>query len=881
MDTIKSTSIWENTLAPRDTSEHGKEARDRLRTSFRSFREKAKEVAADIRADQPEFTVHDIRHLDALWEMADIIAGENFELNPMEAYVFGGSVLLHDLGMTLAAYPGGLDELREQPEWDGFVASQFRKKLGREPEEEEIANPPDKILREATALILRDLHASRAEELAFTSWSTDNEAPDHFLIEDHSIRQKFGRLIGQIAHSHWWSIDKIEDEFGLPLGVPHWCPNDWTVDPLKVACLLRVADISHIDSRRAPSFLRALRQPGPYADEHWKFQEKLQTPYPDGDALAYTSGFAFPIEDSDSWWLCLETLQRIDRELRQVDALLADTKQLRLKARRVAGIESPDRLVSYIPTDGWKPIDAVVHVSDVPAIVEKLGGENLYGNYPQIALRELIQNAADAVRARRVVEERSSNWGEITIRLGQHEDRHWIEVNDSGIGMSEGVLTDYLLDFGGSYWGSSLMREEFPELLTSELNYTGTYGIGFFSILMMGDLVEITTRRSSAAQEDTLVLELQTDLGGRPIVRNAKVDEQLIDGGTSVRVWLSESPESDDGFLGANVDNFEHPLEQLCKTICPSLDVDVFVENRDSTRKIITARDWISVEGEELIGRIDHNLQHKGIDRTSDEYNSFVRRVSNNLEVIEDENGNRVGRAAICVDSYETDLPSLNGVITVGGLKSRPLTNITGILTGKSQRVVRDKADPVVSVEKISEWATKQADKVTDIYSEPKVLLECAQVIWMLGGDTRHLPLGHTNEEWYSFDDIVEKYSDFEYVFLVSGFFEEMARKHNRDINFYEKSIASNINSIPAITQTGVYFGGRKRTEWPSDLVGRSTETLVGPIANALASAWDEEMSDVLERSYSKYEDRVEREIGTEDESPVTRKVRVIERASG
>ena len=59
----------------------------------------------------------------------------------------------------------------------------------------------------------------------------------------------------------------------------------------------------------------------------------------------YTSGYAFPIQEASAWWSCLDTLAQIDRELQQVDALLADKGMKRFLARRVAGIESPERLV--------------------------------------------------------------------------------------------------------------------------------------------------------------------------------------------------------------------------------------------------------------------------------------------------------------------------------------------------------------------------------------------------------------------------------------------------------------------------------------------------------------------------------------------------------
>ena len=73
--------------------------------------------------------------------------------------------------------------------------------------------------------------------------------------------------------------------------------------------------------------------------------------------------------------------------------------------------------------------------------------------------------------------------------------------------MSAKVLTGPLLDFGVTYWGSQLMREESVDLLAKGFNPTGRYGIGFFSVFMWGQHVRVTTRRPEEAQRDTRVLE--------------------------------------------------------------------------------------------------------------------------------------------------------------------------------------------------------------------------------------------------------------------------------------------------------------------------------------------------------------------------------------
>ena len=200
----------------------------------------------------------------------------------------------------------------------------------------------------------------------------------------------------------------------------------------------------------------------------------------EADRLVYTSGSPFPIEDASSWWFCFDALRSADQELREVDTLLADADRPRLAARGVAGVEEPERLIKFIATKDWLPIDTRIKVSNVASLIRNLGGEHLYGDDKTVPLRELIQNALDAVRARRLIEGRPIDWGEVIVRQGKDSDEYWIEVEDNGVGMSANVLKGPFLDFGISFWDSELMCEEFPGLSAKGFQSTGKYGIGFF-----------------------------------------------------------------------------------------------------------------------------------------------------------------------------------------------------------------------------------------------------------------------------------------------------------------------------------------------------------------------------------------------------------------
>jgi len=346
---VTNSKLWRETLAPRENDPFGTE-RERFRTVFKSFRERAGHLANQIRTDCPMLTVHDLTHLDALWEMAAVIAGENYVLTPTEGFVLGGAILLHDLAMSTSAIDGGYNALKRDPRWTDIITSEYQSRFERRPTIEELKEPAREIETTTLFILLRQIHAENAERLAFLEFRS-GDRPSQMLIEDTEIRQTFGRIIGRIAHSHWWSLDEVERAFSRQIGAPAWCPPDWLVDPLKIACILRAADAAQVDARRAPVFLKAISKLPTASEAHWRFQEKLNKPYLNQDALVFTAS-AFKLADAGAWWLCLETLRMVDRELRSVDALFADKRLNRFAARRVAAVDSPERLASYIQTDG-------------------------------------------------------------------------------------------------------------------------------------------------------------------------------------------------------------------------------------------------------------------------------------------------------------------------------------------------------------------------------------------------------------------------------------------------------------------------------------------------------------------------------------------------
>lgn len=880
MDAIVNTRLWTRTLASRSSGDAVATARERLRSCFMSFRERAGLLANEIHKDLPEFTVHDITHLDALWEIADIVAGEQYRLTPTEGFVLGGAFLLHDLGMSLAAYPQGLEELKQKQTWHDTIALQFIERHNRQPTTAELASPPPGIVTAATTYLLRALHAEQAERLGMSTCSFPGaDSPQH-IIEDTEIRQTFGRIVGLVAHSHWWPVQALEERFPRTLGAPHWCPKEWTVDPLKLSCLLRLADAGHIDSRRAPYFLRAIRHVSPASQEHWAFQQKINKPHLSGDAICYTSGYAFPFEESASWWLCFDTLRMIDEELRAADALLADKGMERFAARRVAGIESPERLTPYVPTVGWTPVDASVQVSDVPRLLTCLGGKELYGRDLRVPLRELVQNSADALRVRWVVEERPQNWGHVTVRLGKDNDRPWIEVEDNGIGMSPTVLNKYLLDFSKTFWGSISMIDELPGLLGSGFRPTGKYGIGFFSTFMLGDAVRVRTHRAEAAQKDTLVLEFNTGLSSRPVIREATSDEVLRDGGTCARVWLRTPPTDAGGLLHRYGDRPPMSLAQLCRQVCPSLPVTLVCQEKDITTHVIIGSDWLDIHGKELFRRTYDWMTYESDDYDGDDCKEFLEKAAENLRVLREADGTAVGRACVGLEKRRMGgsrtTASLRGAVTIGGLLACRLYGIVGILDGKSERAARDNATPVVSADTLAAWATEQASLVPQLYDNPEDLMDCATIVRRCGGDTLGLPIAKHERSHVSAEQIMCMSLPDE-VLLVS-LYRVSEIEELKGFEFCPGVFVTETGGWRSILQSLGF------SNWPDNLHPRwggaitISTTIGGGVVEAVARAWAVPLDEMARQAVNRSRRREERVVGHVGSQEIKRDVLVLNR---
>jgi len=726
MQSYAHSAIWRRTLAQQGDEDKHKTARARLANSFERTREAVIPLVRKIEAELPALTMHDVTHLDELWHVADKLVGPDFEINPAEAFVLGMAFLLHDAATSSFAYPDGIDGIKKSTEWKDYVAQQGFT--------DEQLRPGEHQYQRALFETLRLLHASRAETLLTHNWKDLNEE-SRYLLEDVELRNHYGKTIGKIAASHGVDAGLAEQEWASASAIaPHSSLGldasvNWGVDRLKIAMLLRCTDAAHIDSLRAPDIPMMLNSPTGESKRHWTFQNKLSSLAISDKGELYWSGSAFGVTQSDAWWRCYETCQMIDRELRISNRILVDHGRRPLIAVGVMGATDIEVFQKNVPVEGWHPLDFNFQVSQVGSVIEKFGGAKLYGNNPTLALRELIQNAADAIRARRTHIGNASH-GEIKVVLRKaQDDSEWMDVIDNGLGMSKYVLTEVLLDFGRSLWKDSSLREQWKGLASKGFSPVGKFGIGFFSIFMLGDEVKVTTWRFGSAIEEQVTLHLRNRVVERPILVQAAEEDLLNESGTKVSVRLRDGRktlfgEVPRGFVSKKV---EGSIDTTIAYLVPTLDIDVWSQDGEAALvSAIKANDWETLDPLVLLRRLRLSM-------TED----TLKRYAGRLRPMYDDSGRLVGRAALLTDRgtwFRLDEP---GALVHRGIRAGSCEGIIGFIAAEnSEDLARHRAIPLVSGVVLRRWAEEQSAVTTDhvpAFTEKVVSLDCGEKSSVVG----------------------------------------------------------------------------------------------------------------------------------------------------
>ncbi|MES2737709.1 MAG: hypothetical protein V4672_15410 [Verrucomicrobiota bacterium] len=274
-----------------------------------------------------------------------------------------------------------------------------------------------------------------------------------------------------------------------------------------LACLLRMADMLENSPDRTPSILFQHRhiETRPRSIIYWQRDHQISLSIQENKVVLGGQANSARIHKA-----ILTLADDIDAELSGIANLaerfafdqcpgLSKIKRTWPLQRACARLFKAGQDYEYIE-GGFRPNTA--------KLIQLLSGEQLYGN-PLAAVRELVQNAFDAVREKiallRLRQSDSANpqWEKelgqrenVTLTLEKRPDGNLIlHCEDTGCGMTKTIIKDHLLVSGNSNRPKIRKLERDCSTAGFQLGRTGQFGIGVLSYFMLARTVILSTCR--------------------------------------------------------------------------------------------------------------------------------------------------------------------------------------------------------------------------------------------------------------------------------------------------------------------------------------------------------------------------------------------------
>ena len=431
-------------------------------------------LSKDVIRFFPTFTLHDGTHLAGVCKwMIRLLGDKEDDLTVEEAAMLVMAACCHDIGMSVS------DDQRKELEAElatGDYTEEWLEYFRKYPGDEVAYHESRTVTEEMLRKYIRENHSRRISEQLPHEW------PD--ALTRRGIHRE---TLIRVCESHGESLSELLDR--IPLA---------DCDLNLCVVLLRLADLLDYDAARAPENLfRHLGLDHPETAEQ-KTSRKEWNKNRSGwfgelreRIIPYTARFADPQTEHEvmgylAWLrseliLCNEFLSRF--------------------SKRWQGLELPYRVVENVERVGYEAGD--FHLTmDQDRILELLTGENLYSD-PGVFVRELLQNAIDAVLTRRRLDPGfGEKGGKIVVHTWMDNEGYgWFRIEDDGIGMDEHIVKDYFLKVGRSYYTSDEYKAAMiHKVRDTDFTPTSRFGIGILSCFMSdpdNNRLEVVTRRYS------------------------------------------------------------------------------------------------------------------------------------------------------------------------------------------------------------------------------------------------------------------------------------------------------------------------------------------------------------------------------------------------
>lgn len=439
--------------------------------------EEGQNLAKSINEFFPNFTLHDVTHIENVcsW-MWELLGDKQRELSAREAALLVMAACCHDMGMAVS------DEQKEDmrsraiagddPGWANF----FKRHHSYYLEMRSSHEVSDEMLR----CYIRENHAARVAE-QLESW-------DGVLDSEGLHRKDFIALCA----SHGSDLSSIDETVRKKEFAGGALDPDYGL----CAALLRIADLLDYDVSRAPKRLLAFKG----LDKPTGKEQKISTI----EWIKNGTG-KFRLQGNDLKYSAKFTNPGIEHDVRGylgwVDNELSICRRyLRRRNGRWSTFELPEEVRWDAESDGYETGDFRLTM-DQDRVLELLSGESLYGD-PGVFVRELLQNAIDAVHARVQLDSTFKlSDGRVDVHTWfDHEGYAWFSITDNGIGMDKHAIEAFFLKIGQSYYDSDEYKSDVVANGGDSSNLPiSCFGIGILSCFMgkSDNQIEVVTKRFS------------------------------------------------------------------------------------------------------------------------------------------------------------------------------------------------------------------------------------------------------------------------------------------------------------------------------------------------------------------------------------------------
>ncbi|HNC53313.1 MAG TPA: ATP-binding protein [Accumulibacter sp.] len=441
-----------------------------------------------------QYTKHDITHIDEMLRSLDwIIPARTISImSDADWLMIVLAVYFHDMGMlvtrdefTARDRDGcGFRAFVEDSLFTGSDGEDYKARVALLPEEERDRFLYQEFVRHKHAERIRFWIAGQAPERAGKAQAVAEEVNTVLA----PLGSQFRRDLGIICESH--HLNDLSDIKKYKVSQPYGNSDAETSNLQYAAVILRTADLLHITADRTPSVeFRTINPSDPVSQREWAKQmavTRVRAKWglnddgePDEQADRDTVEVHAYFDREDGFFGLTSYLSYAAEQLKKSNEWVTHTLK-----QRLARHEFPWRKVddTNIETAGFIR-DTFEFTIDQAKILDLLTGHTLY-NDTNVVLREVVQNAIDAIRLQFYPDARTE--GKIRI-FWDSKSRH-LSVQDNGTGMTQRIINDFLLRVGSSRYQDPEFRKQHPEFSS-----ISRFGIGVLSTFMIADSVEVLT----------------------------------------------------------------------------------------------------------------------------------------------------------------------------------------------------------------------------------------------------------------------------------------------------------------------------------------------------------------------------------------------------